>query len=135
MWDEETPQRELQDAVLRRYDGWSVFFEAVAQDAQIQPESAKGTFYSFLKGRRPLPEAQRDIYKRLLAVDDETLDAVRPTAPARPEEVEELGETVLRHDSAIEDLQARVALLERQVRQGSPGAGTVSEPTAAEPTV
>lgn len=74
-YEQGTPQRKLQDAVNAAYpERLEDFFEAVAQALGIQRDSASGTFYAVLRGKRPLPEAHRDLYVELVGVPPAVLD-------------------------------------------------------------
>lgn len=98
-----TPQRELQDVVSERFETAVAFFEAVADETNVQTKSAAGTFYAFLRLDRPLPDAHRAAYKRLLGATDELLDQIRTRARR---------ERNGGHDrDAIEDLRREVAEL------------------------
>lgn len=87
-YPEGSPQRVLQDAVDDSYpDRVESFFDALAAKLKIQRDSASGSFYGFLKGRRSLPKSHMALYLELTAVTAETLDAIaaqRVTRSPRP---------------------------------------------------
>jgi hypothetical protein len=124
-YPEGTPQRDLQDAVARTFPTRIAdFFDEVGRRASVTSKSASGTFYAFLRGRRPLPADQRAVYLKLLPVKAQVLDAIRPPARVREADVPlpegqrgslaALQATVARLAQAVESLGARVDELERR---------------------
>jgi hypothetical protein len=122
---EGSPQRALQDAVSARYRDNEAFFREVARRAKITADSASGSFYGFVGGRRPLSEAQRAVYVALLGVSADLLEAIEarrgtPSTRKRPDLLAELeakvGVLVLGLETARKAnvaLQRRVLALEK----------------------
>lgn len=76
LYEQGTPQRELQNAVAVRFPHAEDFFEKLAETLTIRQDSASGTYYAFLKGTRQLPATHRTVYLDELGIAPETLDAI-----------------------------------------------------------
>lgn len=123
--DTSTPQQALQKAVDARYPSMGRFFKAVAEEANVTPASAKGTFYAFMRASstgRGLPADQRAAYLKLVKVRESTLDAIdalRPKSGAslhRRDRQAELEAGLLALTKRVRLLTGRVADLEAQAQ-------------------
>lgn len=129
IYDTGTPQRALQKAVDARYPSMRAFFDAVADEVNVTPGSAKGTFYAFMRGNqtsRALPADQRAAYLKLTSISAKVLDeiaALRPQSAATPrgrDRLAELEAKVVALTEALDaakrahvDLRRRVSTLEK----------------------
>jgi hypothetical protein len=123
----------LQDALAALYpDRQEDFFERISAELGINIDSAKGSYYGFLREgiKRPLPKSHRDAYVRA-GISPEVVDAAIPdwkTPSARTLQMEieakvrELTHGLEAARRANRALHRRVFALERaeQARRGAP---------------
>lgn len=76
IYDEGTPQRELQDIVAATFASAEVFFGRLSRDLGIEQDSASGTYYGFLRADRSLPASHRAAYLDLLPIETTLLERI-----------------------------------------------------------